>query len=49
LKINLQAKVQHVLERVVEWKEIHDEMIEDFNKLELSFLKEHQTNRVYIS
>ncbi len=41
--------MRRVLEHVVEWKEMHDEMVKDFKKVELNFQKERQSKQVSIS
>ncbi len=38
--------MRRVLEHVVEWKEIHDEMIKDFRNVEINFQKELKSKRV---
>ncbi len=41
--------MRRVLEHVVEWKEIHDEMVKDFKKVEFNFQKEHRYKQVSMS
>ncbi len=41
--------MRRVLEHVVEWKEMHDEMVKDFKKAEFKFQKEHRSMQVSIS
>ncbi len=41
--------MRRVLEHVVEWKEMHDEMVKDFKKVEFNFQKERQSKKVSIS
>ncbi len=38
--------MRRVLEHVVEWKEMHDEMVKDFKKAEFKFQKEHRSKQV---
>ncbi len=38
--------MRRVLEHVVEWKEMHDEMVKDFRNVELNFRKEGRSKQV---
>ncbi len=41
--------MRRVLEHVVEWKEIHDEMVKDFRNVELNFQKERRSKQVCLN